>query len=168
MPQNSTNKIKEFNTISNEMDNLYHKIAINVGISDSAFEILYALFSLGEGITQTEIYKTAYLNKQTINSSIKNLEKNNLIYFKKIGKENTIYLTDTGKKFVEDKIALINVIEKEVLDEMTDEEYQELIKLMRKYLEIFKEKIKNNYGIKKESLDEWEYNYQNILIIENY
>lgn len=142
-------KVKEFDIVSNEIDDLYHKIAISSGISDSAFEIFYALYSLGEGITQTQIYKTAYLNKQTINSAIKNLVKNNMIYFQKKGKENYIYLTEEGRKVIDEKIAPVDRIEKEVLEEMTDEEYQALIKLMRKYLAIFKSKISNYIDVEE-------------------
>lgn len=143
MNWNISEKSKQFNSISNEINELYHKIALSIGISDSAYEIFYAILSLGEGITQTQIYKNGCLNKQTINSSIKQLEKNNLIYLKKTTKENYIYLTKEGKKFVYEKILPFEKIEQDVLEELTEEEYSKLLNLMNRYLLIYKNKIKN-------------------------
>ena len=142
MMNKQDNIIKEFNKVSNEIDELYHLLANKIGLSDSAYEIINALLTYGEGITQTYIYKNSYLNKQTVNSSIKQLQKNEIIYFKeKTGKENKIYFTDKGEKLVKEKVFPIEKIEESVLIEMTEDECVLLVSLMKKYLKIYKEKI---------------------------
>ncbi|MFR1493246.1 MAG: MarR family transcriptional regulator [Eubacterium ventriosum] len=42
-----------------------------MGLSDSAFDILYSIVDLGDGCSQSDICKYSCLSKQTVNSSIK-------------------------------------------------------------------------------------------------
>ena len=39
----------EFNHLYKELDDLYHEAALNTSLSDSAFDILYGFFMLGDG-----------------------------------------------------------------------------------------------------------------------
>ena len=39
--------LMDFNKINKECDELYHKVASKMGISDSAFSIFYTLYDLG-------------------------------------------------------------------------------------------------------------------------
>jgi len=57
----------------NEFDEEYHKLASYYKLSDSSFWILYELYQNKNGCTQKELYTDWYLNKQTINSSVKYL-----------------------------------------------------------------------------------------------
>ena len=122
--------LQEFDRISNLINEFYHEIALKQGLSDSAYEILQAILVLGEGCTQTEIYKYCYLNKQTVNSSVNKLRENGLIDFTKgTGREIYIHFTKTGKELVN--------------EEMTKEEQKEIVRLMNKYLDNFKAKVDN-------------------------
>ena len=142
MGTDSKKKLKELNIIFNQMDELYHKTAVSLELSDSGFEILNAISILGEGVTQTDIYKNSCLNKQTVNSSIKQLEKKNIIYFQKEKKkEYQIYLTASGKQFITEKILPFAQVDEQVLAEMSEDEYQTLLKLMKKYYTIYKNKL---------------------------
>ena len=85
---------KEFNYLYKQMDDLYHDIAVHAGLSDSAFTILYGLLDIGDGCLQKDISSQYSISRQTINSSIKNLEKKweffdkmtkTLAYIKNIG-----------------------------------------------------------------------------------
>lgn len=136
--------LQEFDRISNLINEFYHEIALKQGLSDSAYEILQAILVLGEGCTQTEIYKYCYLNKQTVNSSVNKLRENGLIDFTKgTGREIYIHFTKTGKELVNEKILPIEQAENDVFEEMTKEEQKEIIRLMNKYLDNFKAKVSN-------------------------
>ncbi|MBA2214060.1 MarR family winged helix-turn-helix transcriptional regulator [Sellimonas intestinalis] len=136
--------LQEFDRISNLINEFYHEIALKQGLSDSAYEILQAILVLGEGCTQTEIYKYCYLNKQTVNSSVNKLRENDLIDFTKgTGREIYIHFTKTGKELVNEKILPIEQAENDVFEEMTKEEQKEIIRLMNKYLDNFKAKVSN-------------------------
>ena len=73
------NELREFNCLYKEVDEIYHEIALKMGISDSGFIILYALAELGDGCLQKDIAKIYYISKQTVNSSISNLKKNGYV-----------------------------------------------------------------------------------------
>ena len=77
--------LKEYNSLWREIDMLWHEIARKAGVSDSAHAILFAILELGEGCLQKDICGMCSISKQTIHSSIKNLEKAGLIVF---GQEN--------------------------------------------------------------------------------
>lgn len=68
-------EIQKFNRLYKEQDDLYHDIALYAGLSDSACSILYAICVLGDGCLQRDICREAFTSKQTINSSVRNLEK---------------------------------------------------------------------------------------------
>lgn len=134
--------LQEFDRISNLIDEFYHEIALRQGLSDSAYEILQAILVLGEGCTQTEIYKYCYLNKQTVNSSVKKLRENGWIDFTKgTGREICIHFTKAGEELVNEKILPVEQAESDVFEEMTKEEQKEIVRLMNKYLDNFKAKI---------------------------
>ncbi|HJB91779.1 MAG TPA: MarR family transcriptional regulator [Candidatus Eisenbergiella merdigallinarum] len=134
--------LQEFDRLNNSIDELYHEIATMQGLSDSAYAILQAILVLGNGRTQTEIYRYTLLNKQTVNSSAKKLNQDGIIDFQPgIGRELKIYLTPKGEALVKEKILPIERAENEVFEEMTDAEHQEILRLMEKYLTSFRSKI---------------------------
>lgn len=140
--QNQT--LQEFDRISNSINEFYHEIALKQGLSDSAYDILQAILILGEGCTQTEIYKYCYLNKQTVNSSVKKLKEDGLIDFtRRAGREIHIHFTKLGEQIVNEKILPIEQAESDVFEEMTKEEQKEILRLMNKYFDNFKSKINN-------------------------
>lgn len=134
--------LQEFDRFNNTIRELYHEIAVMQGLSDSAYAILQAILVLGNGCTQTEIYKYTLLNKQTVNSSAKKLSRDGLIDFKPGGgRELKIYLTPKGEALVREKILPIEQAENKIFEEMTDNEHQEILRLMEKYLKSFRSKI---------------------------
>ena len=134
--------LNEFDRLNNMIDEFYHEIAVRQGLSDSAYAILQALLVLGNGCTQTDIYRYTLMNKQTVNSSVKRLQQDGLIEFSPgTGRELKINLTATGADIVSKKVLPIEQAENEVFEEMTAEEHQQLLYLVGKYLESFKSKV---------------------------
>lgn len=143
-------ELKEFNRLYRELDRLYHEIAVKAELSDSAFYILYAIIELGDGCMQKEISENYFLSKQTINSSIQNLiTKGYVSMINGKGHDKHVYLTDEGKNFVMDKIYPVMKMESEVFTEMTREESCEMLRLYRKYIRLFQNKL--NGGNKSEN-----------------
>lgn len=56
---------------------IYHNIAKKRSLSDSAFDILYALY-IEDGQRLSQLCKTSFLSKQTLSSSVKRLEEEGL------------------------------------------------------------------------------------------
>ena len=98
-------EIHEFNHIYKELDDLYHEIALKIGISNSALAILYTVCVLGDGCLQKDVCQEAYISKQTVNSSVRKLEKNGYLYLEQgTGRDKHIRLTEMGRRFVKEKI----------------------------------------------------------------
>ena len=131
----------QFNSLFKEMTDIYHNIALKLELSESALLILHAIVDLGDGCTQKDISEMYYMSKQTINTSVKNLEKSGYIKFKQDkGNNKQIFLTLSGKKLAEKKITPVINVENNVFADMLPEERQELLKITKKYVDLLKEK----------------------------
>ena len=134
-------EVQRFNHIYKELDELYHDIALKIGISDSALAVLYTVCVLGEGCLQRDVCREAYISKQTVNSSVRTLERSGYIFLEQSGgRDKRIWLTETGKRFVDERIRQIPEMESEAFLEMTEEERSEFIRLSEKYVDNFRRK----------------------------
>lgn len=134
---------RELNRLYKELEELYHEIGLKIGLSDSAFSILYAVAVLGDGCRQSEICQEVWVSKQTINSSVRNLEKKGILYLKQgEGREKKLFLTEKGQKFAEEKIHPVIELENDIFSEMEETERVDYIRLSKKYLEYFRRREK--------------------------
>ena len=135
-------EVQQFNRLYKELDDIYHEIALAIGISDSALAVLYVVCTLGNGCLQKDICREAYVSKQTISSSVRNLEKNGFLYLEKSGRDKHICLTEKGRQFVEQKIRPVVDMENRAFLEMEPDERAEFIRLSQKYVDLFGKKEK--------------------------
>lgn len=136
-------EVQQFNRLYKELDDIYHEIALAIGISDSALAVLYVVCTLGDGCLQKDICREAYVSKQTISSSVRNLERNGFLYLEKSGRDKHICLTEKGRQFVEQKIRPVVDMENGAFLEMEPEERAEFIRLSQKYVDLFGKKRKS-------------------------
>lgn len=135
-------ELKEFNFLYRKWDGLYHDLAIKAGMSDSAFYILYAIVELGDGCLQKDIAEHYSFSRQTINSSIQNLmSKGYISLIQGNRRDKHIHLTTAGQQLVRDKIIPVMKMEDTVFSKMTSVESHELLRLIRKYIQLFQEEI---------------------------
>lgn len=136
MPYELTPELREFNAIFRELDDFYHTLALRLGFSDSAFNILYALGVLGEGCLQRDICQVSMVSKQTVNSSIRGLERQGLVFLRPgRGREKHVFLTPEGKRLVEERLYPVFQIEERALASLPAPERQALLRLGRSYIE---------------------------------
>lgn len=134
---------REFNRIDKELDDLYHEIALKIGISDSALVILYFLEDLGDGCTQRDICDRAFISKQTTHSSIRRLEEEGYLYLKQgKGKDKHIYLTEKGKKFTEKYVSPVMKMEEDSFGDMDRNERAQYLALAEKYASSFAGRVR--------------------------
>lgn len=128
-------KQNELNRLNKAITELYHDISVQIGISDSVFDIFYAIIALSDGCCQKDICNYAFASKQTIHSAIHKLEKEDFIYLKSgKGREMHIFLTPKGKQFIEEKIAPVIAMENQTILQMNANELDTLLLLTEKYL----------------------------------
>ena len=135
-------EVQQFNRLYKELDDIYHEIALAIGVSDSALAVLYVVCTLGDGCLQKDICREAYVSKQTISSSVRNLERNGFLYLEKSGRDKHICLTEKGRQFVEQKIRPVVDMENGAFLEMEPDERAEFIRLSQKYVDLFGKKEK--------------------------
>ena len=76
VPGNIVRAYEALDSFWREQNQLYRDVAASFGISESAFNILYAIYLAGEkGIAQRDICVQMCIGKQTVNSSIHKLER---------------------------------------------------------------------------------------------
>ena len=139
-----SDKVKYLNSMLCEIDNLYQTILLKKSLSDSEYVVLFSILELGEGCLQKDIANNGYINKKTTNSTIKKLEKNELITLKAGKYPNMhIYLTEKGKKHIQQHIIPIIDIENNVMESVPDSDFENLVEIYSKYIKIFKGEIAN-------------------------
>ena len=132
-----------YNCLTSEINALYNEVAVKIGISDSVLNILYVVLEHDAKCLQADIVRESGISRQTINSAIRNLEKDKLVYLEQGHGRNTIVcLTDKGKSFCDEKIATIFLFESQIYDSWTEEERRIYLNLTQRYLNSLREKIK--------------------------
>lgn len=150
MEKYQESEVQEFNRLYKELDELYHETALKMGMSDSGFAIMYVVCVLGDGCMQRDICREAYVSKQTVNSSIRNLEKNGYLYLEQgSGRDKHIRLTEKGNSFVEERVRPVVEAEDHAFQDMIPEERKEFIRLSGKYVENFRHILKEEHLVEE-------------------
>ena len=134
-------KQNELNRLNKAISEFYHDLCVQLGISESVFDIFYAISALGDGCCQKDICDYAFTRKQTIHSAIHKLEREGRL---SKGPEMHILLTPAGKQFIEEKIAPVIAMENEVLSQMLPNETDLLLSLTEKYLDCLRNQIRKD------------------------
>ena len=138
----TSEEMHRFTYLLGETDNTYHELALKVGLSDSAMLVLYTLSDMGGECSLQTICSFSGLAKQTINSALRKLEKEDVVILKQQnGKNKNAKLTDKGVKLAENTVAKIMKIENEIMESWTKEEVQQYLSLTERYLNMLKEKM---------------------------
>lgn len=125
---------KLLNNLEKDIDNLYTRAAAHVGLSDSAFDILYALDAYGDECSQKDLCERCWMGKQTINSSIKRLCQQGIIEKTPgSGRTTVIGLTAAGHTLVEEKVRPLIEAEATAMHALSDEELELAVGLMMRY-----------------------------------
>lgn len=134
---------REFVHISGEIDSLYHEAALKFGVSDSVLNTLYVLCEKGNQCLQSDVFRLTGMSRQTINTAIRKLEKDEIVYLKQgTGRNTIICLTERGKEFCKKIIIPLFEIEDKIWNEWTDEERKQYLAFEQKYCDALKKYVK--------------------------
>ncbi|MBS6218014.1 MAG: winged helix-turn-helix transcriptional regulator [Clostridiales bacterium] len=130
---------REYLHISGEIDSIYHELALKFGISDSVLNILYVVCEKGNQCLQSDIFRLTGMSRQTINTAIRKLEKDEILFLKQGPGRNTIVcLTEKGNAFCRKNIIPLFQIEDKIWNEWTDEEKKQYLAFEQKYCDSLK------------------------------
>lgn len=134
---------RQYTYLAGEINALYHEAAVKAGVSDSVQNILYVLCENGEECRQSEISRLTGISRQTINSAIRRLEKDGIVYLKQGKGRNTIVcLTEKGREFSSEKISPLLEAENKIWEEWTADEQQQYLTLTQKYRDALEKYLK--------------------------
>lgn len=135
--------------IGHQIDEIYHTAAERMGLSDSAFTIMYGLYETGRPCTQKEICERWGLNKQTVNSSVKKLVNQGVVMVSPSGenfREKLISFTEKGAALAKGTVARAMEAELAVFERFTEEERRAAVALSEKQLRLLKEELSEFTG----------------------
>lgn len=139
---NHMNEIHRINYLTSEMEAIYHQASLKLGITDSVSIVLYTIYDTGYECLLSDIYKKSGISKQTVNSAIRGLEADNILYLEQhTGRAKKIVLTDKGKDYVQKTVARLYEAEVKAFDTWSEEEINTYIRLMEKYADCIRQQI---------------------------
>ncbi|MGL5722412.1 MAG: MarR family winged helix-turn-helix transcriptional regulator [Brevinema sp.] len=135
-------EIHKINYLCSRMDTLYHQASLKLGITDSVSIILYTIYDAGGHCLLSDIYKKSIISKQTVNSAIRGLEADGILYLEQhTGRSKKIILTEKGKEYVDKTVVKIYKAEMQAFESWPEEEINTYINLTEKYIDCFHKQI---------------------------
>lgn len=135
--------LKRVNYLLSEINAVYREASSALGISDSVMQILYTICNYGDSCLLGDILRMTGLPKQTVNSALRKLEGEGIVYLRSAEKKKkSVHLTEQGKSLASATVLRLMEMENAVFDSWTAEERQSYLRLNQKYLNQFKETIK--------------------------
>lgn len=142
MAKKLNKSMQRFNCLTTEIESAYHEAAMKLGLSDSAMVILYTLISCNGECMLSDIISFSGISKQTVNSAVHKLEKEEAVYSESVGRRKKIYFSDLGEKLAKATVGQIIDIENDIFSSWSKDECEMYIKLTQKYLSDFTERTK--------------------------
>ncbi len=143
MEMMNQSECRRFNRLLSEIDEAYHEIALRQGFSDSVMAILYALSDNDGKCRLTDLIKYSGVNKQTINSALRKLEKDDIVYLEPAGgKSKRVCLTAKGFATVRETVDKVMDVEKAIYASWSREEWEIYVQLTERYLRQLREKTR--------------------------
>lgn len=139
MEENSA--IKRLNHLLGELEGAYHDASLLLGMSDSVSQILYTVCVSGGGCPLHAICRQCGLSKQTVNSAVRKLEQEGIIYLEAMdGRAKRVCLTEAGKIYAAGTAREIIRMENEILDSWAPEDVEQYMALTKRFLEGMRER----------------------------
>lgn len=136
--------ITRINCLTEDIDSLYHQAAWKLGVSDSVLFVLYMIYTNGGHCLLYDIYKSYGISKQTINSAIRKLESDDIVYLEKHnGKAKIVCLTDKGKSYIQQNAARLFEAECNAFGDWSEEEMNRYLSLIEKHNASLRKQIQN-------------------------
>lgn len=150
VPNSLEDRLRFLNTCDTRLTQVYREYAQEHGLSDTALWVFLELTEASVPVTQVGLAKNWGLPLQTINSSIKKLEKEGYVELLPLpgkGREKQICLTEAGKAKCEKLIKPLHDAECSSFSQFSDSQQAFLIEMFDRFLQSF------TYAIQKDSND---------------
>lgn len=135
-------RLRRFNYLAGEINALYHQASMRFSLADSVMDVLYTLCSTEGDCTVGDICRVSALPKQTLNSALRKLEQEGLVYLKnKDERTKFVCLTEQGAALAQATAAKIIQLENEIWAGWSEEEQELYLMLTERYLAGFRQRL---------------------------
>ncbi|MGI6230234.1 MAG: MarR family winged helix-turn-helix transcriptional regulator [Tractidigestivibacter sp.] len=133
---------EDVGVINGVINSAFHRAAFKLGLNDSEMSIFYVIGRYGEGCNQSELYKRTGQRRSTINSAIRKMEKDGLLYLEPGDGRNTrVFLTEKGRERSRDTVGRLLNIEASIADAWDENERKEFVELTTRFFTQLSEEI---------------------------
>jgi len=137
------NEVKRINYLHSEINNVFHEMSQQMGLSDSVSCILYTICNFGDSCLLTDIINMTGIPKQTVNSALRKMEGDGYLQLETTQtRRKKVVLTEAGKLLARKTAEQMIRMENEIYASWTEEERQLHLALTQRYLDQLKEKAK--------------------------
>ena len=137
------NEVKRINYLHSEINNVFHEMSQQMGLSDSVSCILYTICNFGDSCLLTDIINMTGIPKQTVNSALRKMEGDGYLQLETTQtRRKKVVLTEAGKLLAQKTAEQMIWMENEIYASWTEEERQLHLALTQRYLDQLKEKAK--------------------------
>ena len=138
----TSKEMKRFNYLYSEINAAYHELSLKLGMSDSSMMVLYAICDNGDSCPLLEICRSSGVSKQTVNSALRKLEAEDIVYLEAAGnKHKIVCLTEKGKALARGTAQIMIGAENQVFASWPKEDVEKYLELTERFLTDFREKI---------------------------
>lgn len=141
MKTDFSKNLKRYNYLAGEIEAAYHEMSLALEISDSAMIVLYAVCDQGDSCLLRDICRNFGVSKQTVNSALRKLEAEGVVYMESAGMKNKrVCLTEKGKLVADRTARRMMEAEDGVFASWPREDVEKYLELTELFLQGFKEK----------------------------
>lgn len=142
MTQNISSEARRYNHILAEIDTIYHEIALKQGFSDSIMTILYTLSEYDGSCLLSDLIRRCAISKQTINSALRKLESDDIIYLEAAGKKaKRVLLTAKGREVAHATVDRVIAMENKIYGSWQPEEWAVYLDLTERFLQQLRKEV---------------------------
>ena len=137
------NEVKRINHLHSEINNVFHEMSQQMGLSDSVSYILYTICNFGDSCLLTDIISMTGIPKQTANSALRKLESEGILRVEAVDcRRKRVILTEQGLILARRTAGEMIRMENEIFASWSEAERNLYLELTRRYLTQLKEKAK--------------------------
>ena len=137
------NEVKRINHLHSEINNVFHEMSQQMGLSDSISYILYTICNFGDSCLLTDIINMTGIPKQTANSALRKLEGEGILRVEAVDcRRKRVILTEKGSILAQRTAGEMIRMENEIFASWSPEERNLYLDLTQRYLTQLKEKAK--------------------------
>lgn len=131
-------RLRQVDLLLNKLDGMYHRASRCLNVADSIMGVLYVVHEKGDECLLRDVYRDSGLPKQTVNSAVRTLERQQLLYLVPAqGRNKKIRLTDAGKSFTAQTAGRIYQAEADAFGGWPDEKMELYLQLVKEYVDAF-------------------------------